>query len=105
MSTVTGSSAEPAASAENPDPAWSSSTSMNSSPPVAQYTQNVMTLMTLNWRDAKIASGSIGAGTRSEIDRPRDRSTARKATEAKTPPIPAPSYRDPFPAAASRRAR
>ena len=64
ISSVTGSSAAPAATGENPATTCSCRVRKKNTPPSAAYTASVTTLTALNWREANTVSGSIGLARR-----------------------------------------
>ena len=68
MSTVIGSSDDPASIAEYPSTVWSSTTTRNSAVPIPAYTANVVRFAPLNWRDRKMPSGTSGCSCRSSMN-------------------------------------
>jgi hypothetical protein len=73
ISTVSGSRAVPAATAEKPETTCRFSTNRKNITPIPPYTTNVTTFTAENSREEKTSSGSIGRGT-SRAGRPRRRS-------------------------------
>ena len=77
---VSGTSADPASSAEYPSDFCSCSTNANVVPPSPVYTASVVRFAPVNCDERKIESGSIGCATR--------RSIITKATRINAPTIP-----------------